>query len=305
MVKSLFRLKAVLLIVMLSMLTLSTYAGNTYYSKTTATASPTGAGKVYVAGKSADIDTIPDAKFKDSAEYLFSISYDSENDHYSQQNDVWLYAKAASDYTFEGWALANNPTEIISTDAKFSPAFKIYSTDEEEPDVFEYIAIFSGGPSDAATLTYAVADQGGVGVKVKKGEVTLDITAEECWAVATLTVNEEDKLADLAEGKLTFDMQDDATVAVTSKWADEENLYTESDIVNGIITTTAGVKVYVKEGSIYVEPDGATVSLYTVTGAKIASKTPTLKTAIFTVPAGTYIVKVGTEGIKVSVPVAE
>lgn len=152
-----------------------------------------------------------------------------------------------------------------------------------------------------ATLTYNVADQGGLGVKVKKGEVTLSVTAEEDWTVATLTVNSEDKLADIADDKLTFDMQDDATVAVTYKWADEENLYTERDITTGIITTKADVKAYTKDGSIYVESNGAAITLYTINGAKIAQKTPAMKLAIFTVPAGTYIVKVGNEGIKLVV----
>ena len=152
-----------------------------------------------------------------------------------------------------------------------------------------------------ATLTYNVADQGGLGVKVKKGEVTLNVTAEEDWTVATLTVNSEDKLADLNDGKLIFDMQDDAIVAVTYKWADEENLYTESDITTGIITTKADVKAYVKDGQICVESNGAAITLYTINGAKIAQKTPAMKTAIFTVPEGIYIVKVGNEGIKLSV----
>ena len=152
-----------------------------------------------------------------------------------------------------------------------------------------------------ATLTYNIADQGGLGVNVKKGEVILNVKAEECWTVATLTVNEEDKIADLAEGKFKFDMQDDATVAVTYKWADEENLYTESDITTGIITTKADVKAYIKDGSIYVESNGAAITLYTINGTKIAQKTPAMKTAIFTVPAGAYIVKVGNEGIKLVV----
>lgn len=153
-----------------------------------------------------------------------------------------------------------------------------------------------------AILTYAVADQSDLRAKVKKGEVSLDITAEEGWTIASLTINEEDKLADLSEeGTLTFDMQEDATVSVAYKWADEENLYSETDITTSVITTKAGVKAYVNDGQIFVESDGAAVSLYTINGAKVAQKTPSMKTSIFNVPAGIYIVKVGNEGIKLLV----
>lgn len=149
-----------------------------------------------------------------------------------------------------------------------------------------------------ATLTYCVADQGGLGVKVKKGDVTLNVSAEEGWSVDSITVNDVNVTAALADGKLTFDMQDDAVVAVTYKWADEENLYSESDITTGLITTKAGVIAYVKDGQICVESNGAAITLYTISGAKIAAKTPTKGTAIFSVPAGAYIVKVGSEAIK-------
>lgn len=140
------KLKAVLLIAMLSMVALSTYAGDKFYGTFVATATPTGAGKVYVypdVVNGPDIKSIPASSFTDTDEFTFEFKSTEEICSVSS-GEIWIYAKPEQGCTFEGWALASNPNEIISTDAKFSPAFDVYSKDEENPDILSYIAKFSG-----------------------------------------------------------------------------------------------------------------------------------------------------------------
>ncbi|MBP5522718.1 MAG: hypothetical protein J6X74_00645, partial [Bacteroidaceae bacterium] len=126
---------------------------------------------------------------------------------------------------------------------------------------------------------------------------------EEGWAVGTLTVNGTDKMYDYADGKLTINVEGDTEVNVIFGWADLENLYTE-DVVTGIATIEGeNIKVYVQHGQICVDgAAGKLVRLYTDGGQLITSVTPSDgMTGKFIVPAGTYIVQVGSKAAKVVV----
>ncbi len=154
-----------------------------------------------------------------------------------------------------------------------------------------------------AVLTYKLGEQSTTRMTVKKGSVMLDIAVEECWAVETLTVNGTDKKDDFVEGKLTVSVDADTEVSVTFGWADINNLYTE-DVATGIATIEGeNVKVYVNEGQICVDgAAGKLVRLYTVGGQFIMSVTPSEgMTGKFSVPAGTYIVQVGSKAARVIV----
>ena len=152
-----------------------------------------------------------------------------------------------------------------------------------------------------AVLTYKLGEQSTTSMTVKKGNMDINITAEEGWAVETLTVNGADKMDDFVEGKLTLSIDADTEVSVTFGWADTENLYTE-DIATGIATIEGeNIKVYAKDGQLCVDGvAGKSVRLYTVGGQLITSVIPSEgKTAKFSVPAGTYIVQVGSKAAKV------
>ena len=152
-----------------------------------------------------------------------------------------------------------------------------------------------------AVLTYKFGEQSTTSMTVKKGSMTINITAEEGWAVETLTVNGADKMEDFAEDKLTLSIDADTEVSVTFGWADAENLYTE-DTATGIATIEGeNVRVYAKDGQLCLDgAAGKPVRLYTIGGLLITNVIPSDgKTAKFNVPAGTYIVQVGSKAAKV------
>ena len=154
-----------------------------------------------------------------------------------------------------------------------------------------------------AVLTYKVGEQSTTRMTVKKGNVLLDIAVEECWTVETLTVNGTNKKDDFVDGKLTVSVDADTEVSVTFGWADIDNLYTE-DVVTGIATIEGeNIKVYVQDGQICVDgAAGKLVRLYTDGGQLITNVTPSDgTTGKFSVPAGTYIVQVGSKAAKVVV----
>ena len=112
-----------------------------------------------------------------------------------------------------------------------------------------------------------------------------------------------DKRDDFADGKLTVSVHADTEVSVTFGWADAENLYTE-DYVTGIATIEGeNIKVYAKDGQLCIDgAAGKIVSLYTTGGQFITSVTPSAgMTGRFSVPAGAYIVRVGSKAAKVVV----
>jgi hypothetical protein len=161
-------------------------------------------------------------------------------------------------------------------------------------------------PSDPnfATLTYCAGEQSVVEIPVKKGEVKLRIGTQKEWGVETLTVDGNDRLSELADGKLTINVDGDTEVRATFCWANSDNLYFE-DYATGVATIVGeNVKVFAIDDKICVEgATGKTVRLYTLGGSLIKAVTPqdSEKVGVFLVPSGTYIVQVSNKGAKIVV----
>ena len=134
------RIKIILMTVLLSMVTGKVMASSTtYYYKATATATPTGAGKVYASNKAPTGDpTEQESTFTGNA----------------TETNVKLYfnAKPAEGYIFKGWGESADAISYISSDALYTPTITISSTDKAAPSTVQYFAIF--GRADAPQLTF-------------------------------------------------------------------------------------------------------------------------------------------------------
>lgn len=148
-------------------------------------------------------------------------------------------------------------------------------------------------------LSIAVAGSASVKTAVRKGLLQLDVRPlSEGWEAASVMVDGEDRTALVENGLLSIEVEQPTAVSVAYRWADEETLYEEEDLPAGL-TTADGLKVYWREGQLAVESAGRTIRVFTAQGALLTSRTPEADIALFTLPAGTYIVQVGREAVKV------
>lgn len=113
--------------------------GNTYYYKVTATAQPTGAGKVYVASSKEAAPADGNANWKDKAEVNESAS--SSGDAASTQ--FYLYAKPAEGYVFDKWTKDDGTTELSRQKSTSTGMLTSSSKEESKPAEYGYIAHFS------------------------------------------------------------------------------------------------------------------------------------------------------------------
>lgn len=113
--------------------------GNTYYYKVTATAQPTGAGKVYVASIKEAAPADGDAKWKDEAEVTGSENSSGD----AASKEFYLYAKPADGYLFDKWTKADGTTEVSRQ--KNTSTGMLYSSSKEKsnPAKYGYIAYFA------------------------------------------------------------------------------------------------------------------------------------------------------------------
>ncbi len=151
------------------------------------------------------------------------------------------------------------------------------------------------------TITYNIEEETVLKTKAEKGELTLYLQPKEGWKVSQLLVNNEDNLANYANGRLTIDIQTHTVINVFFEWADTENLYTED--ITGIVNIEGeDVKVQAKDGQIMVDgAAGKTVRLYTIGGSLITTAIPSEgMTGKFTVPQGTYIIQIGQKAAKIT-----
>lgn len=81
--------------------------GSNYYFKVTATAQPTGAGKVYVAENPNSAPADGDAKWKDEAEGT-GREYSSGQ---AASKNFWLYAKPNEGYVLVNWTKADGSVQ--------------------------------------------------------------------------------------------------------------------------------------------------------------------------------------------------
>lgn len=117
---------------------LPSWAGD-YYFKVTATAQPTGAGKVYVASSKETAPADGNAKWKDKAEGTGSESSIGE----AASKEFWLYAKPAEGYLFDKWTKADGTTEVSRQKNTSTGSLTSSSKDQSNPAEYGYIAHFS------------------------------------------------------------------------------------------------------------------------------------------------------------------
>ncbi len=155
---------------------LSSWAGTNYYYKVTATAEPTGAGKVYVASSKETAPADGDAKWKgDQAETTASASSTGQ----AAYKEFWLYAKPNEGYVLVNWTKADGSVQgankIQSTGVLYSS-----STDKNNPAAVTFTAHFA----KAGAVVVESADEllGGASIdkpsNVVGDQVTLTATAD-------------------------------------------------------------------------------------------------------------------------------
>lgn len=118
---------------------LPSWAGSNYYFKVTATAQPTGAGKVYVASSKEAAPADGDAKWKDEAEVTGSASSSGE----AASTEFYLYAKPAEGYLFDKWTKTDGTTEVSRQKNTSTGTLTSSSKEESKPAEYGYIAHFS------------------------------------------------------------------------------------------------------------------------------------------------------------------
>ena len=111
-------------------------AGNDYYFRVTATASPTGEGKVYVSDK----QTVPNSSdYVD--EKIIPASEHSYQDAASKE--FYLYAQPADGYVFDKWTKDDGTTEVSKQKNASTGTLTSSVKDKNNPAKFGYIAHFA------------------------------------------------------------------------------------------------------------------------------------------------------------------
>lgn len=129
------RLKWLLLCCFL-LLSVNMMAGGTdYYYKVTATASPTGEGKVYVSDKQ---------KVPTSTDYADekTIDHTENSSQKAASKEFYLFAQPAEGYLFDKWTKDDGTTEVSKQKNATTGTLTSSSKDENNPATFGYIAHF-------------------------------------------------------------------------------------------------------------------------------------------------------------------
>ena len=128
------RLKWLLLCCFL-LLSVNMMAGSTYYYKVTATASPTGEGKVYVS----DEQEKPKSNgYEDNK----SITAPGSSTGQAASKEFYLFAQPAEGYLFDKWTKDDGTTEVSKQKNATTGTLTSSSKDENNPPTFGYIAHF-------------------------------------------------------------------------------------------------------------------------------------------------------------------
>ncbi len=108
--------------------------GTDYYYKVTATASPTGEGKVYVSDKQEK----PTSDYKDE----MSIEHKENSSQMAASKEFYLFAQPAEGYLFDKWTKDDGTTEVSKQKNTSTGTLTSSSTEENNPATFGYIAHF-------------------------------------------------------------------------------------------------------------------------------------------------------------------
>ncbi|MDD6474880.1 MAG: hypothetical protein PUF74_05075 [Sodaliphilus pleomorphus] len=155
---------------------LSSWAGGTdYYYKVTATAQPTGAGKVYVASTKEAAPADGDEKWKTEA----SATDKKNSSQQAASKEFWLYAKPAEGYVLVNWTKADGSVQGTN---KIQSTGVLSSSKENEsnPEAYTFTAHFA----KAGAVVVESADELLGGASIDKpsnavgDQVTLTATAD-------------------------------------------------------------------------------------------------------------------------------
>ena len=110
--------------------------GTDYYFKVTATASPTGKGKVYVSDK----QTTPrSTDYADSK----TIKASGNSEQQAASKEFYLFAQPADGYVFDKWTKDDGKTEVSRQKKTSTGALTSSAKEEKSPATFGYIAHFA------------------------------------------------------------------------------------------------------------------------------------------------------------------
>ena len=116
---------------------LPSWAGsNTYYYKVTATAQPTGDGKVYVS----ESNTEPKSADYEETKVLITSGKSTQQ---AASKEFYLFAKPAEGYVFDKWTKADGTTEVSRQKSTSTGMLTSSSKEESKPAEYGYIAHFS------------------------------------------------------------------------------------------------------------------------------------------------------------------
>lgn len=110
--------------------------GNTYYYKVTATAQPTGAGKVYVS----EFNTEPKSADYEETKVLITSGKSTQQ---AASMEFYLFAKPAEGYVFDKWTKADSTTEVSKQKSTSTGMLTSSSKEESNPAEYGYIAYFA------------------------------------------------------------------------------------------------------------------------------------------------------------------
>ncbi len=145
--------------------------GSNYYFKVTATAQPTGAGKVYVAENPNSAPADGDAKWKDEAEGT-GREYSSGQ---AASKNFWLYAKPNEGYVLVNWTKADGSVQGANK-MQSTGVLSSSEKDANNPAAFTFTAHFA----KAGAVVVKTADE-------KLGDVSIDNPTNAVGDQVTLT----------------------------------------------------------------------------------------------------------------------
>lgn len=132
------------LLTLLTLLTVSTAYGNTYYSKATARTCDSAKGKVYI---STSATSAP----------VYNVEVSATNSGSSTSHEYYLYAQPEAGFDFYRWVSNNN---TVGTTAEFTATVTASSKEEASPTLAEFTAEFIKHPQVRVTSSaeYGVAE---------------------------------------------------------------------------------------------------------------------------------------------------
>lgn len=226
---SVYLCKRVIMLLSVLFIYLNAYGSKTFYLEVTATAQPTGSGKVYVATDKQDLTNIGGWSDPHSATNSATVAESNNNATVS----LWVHAKPELGYYFANWNVDNNATENPHKVKGVST-----SEDENNPTkvnvinaLFKPIEVMSGLDNNTRIQT---KDLGGTGTGTVTFEVNNANDANGLDFVAKV-----DRTDYSVEG-ISCDLNK-KKVTVTVKYTDQD---IHGDISNATVTLTSKGKEY-------------------------------------------------------------